>query len=150
MMRKITSQIRVGTVPVGGGAPVSVQSMTNTKTADVAATVAQIGRLEKAGCEIVRVAVPDAEAAGALAAIKAQIAIPLIADIHFKHDLALAAIAAGVDGLRINPGNIGSPERVARSTTTVAPSASRGTRRASVSVRASSGRSYGGSMKTRS
>ena len=113
MMRKITSQIRVGTVPVGGGAPVSVQSMTNTKTADVAATVAQIGRLAKAGCEIVRVAVPDAEAAGALAAIKAQIALPLIADIHFKHDLALAAIAAGVDGLRINPGNIGSPERVA-------------------------------------
>jgi (E)-4-hydroxy-3-methylbut-2-enyl-diphosphate synthase len=113
MMRKITSQINVGGVAVGGGAPVSVQSMTNTKTADVAATVAQIERLEKAGCEIVRVAVPDAEAAQALGEIKRRIRLPLIADIHFKHDLALAAIEANVDGLRINPGNIGSKERVA-------------------------------------
>lgn len=112
-MRKITQQIKVGGVVVGGGAPVSVQSMTNTNTADVAATVAQIERLEAAGCEIVRVAVPDRAAAGALREIKSGIRLPLIADIHFQHDLALMAIAAGVDGLRINPGNIGSRERVA-------------------------------------
>ena len=112
-MRKITLQIKVGGVAVGGGSPVSVQSMTNTKTSDVDATVAQIERLEKAHCEIARVAVPDMDAARALGAIKSRIRIPLIADIHFKHDLALAAVASGVDGLRINPGNIGSKERVA-------------------------------------
>jgi (E)-4-hydroxy-3-methylbut-2-enyl-diphosphate synthase len=112
-MKKKTRRISVGDVAVGGGAPVSVQSMTNTDTADVDATVAQIGRLAKAGCEIVRVAVPGDEAARALAAIKRAIEIPLIADIHFRHELALAAIEAGVDGLRINPGNIGSRERVA-------------------------------------
>ena len=113
MMRKVTSQIKVGGVAVGGGAPVSVQSMTNTRTADVEATVAQIARLERAGCDIVRVAVPDDEAAAALGEIKSRVAIPVIADIHFRHDLALRAIDAGVDGLRINPGNIGGRERVA-------------------------------------
>ncbi len=113
MMRKVTSQIKVGGVAVGGGAPVSVQSMTNTRTADVEATVAQVARLERAGCDIVRVAVPDDEAAAALGEIKSRIAIPVIADIHFRHDLALRAIDAGVDGLRINPGNIGGRERVA-------------------------------------
>lgn len=113
MMRKVTSQIKLGRVLVGGGSPVSVQSMTNTKTSDVEATVAQISRLEKVGCEIARVAVPDMEAARALSEIRRRIGIPLVADIHFKHDLALAAVEAGVDGLRINPGNIGSKERVA-------------------------------------
>lgn len=112
-MRKVTLQIKVGKVAIGGGAPVSVQSMTNTKTTDVDATVAQIERLSRAGCEIVRVAVPDDEAVRSLAEIKRRVDIPLIADIHFKADLALAAIRAGVDGLRINPGNIGSAEKVA-------------------------------------
>lgn len=111
-MRKITYQIKVGEVSVGGGAPISVQSMTNTKTTDIAATVSQIKNLEEAGCEIVRVAVPDEPAAHALAEIKKQINIPLIADIHFRHDFALIALEAGVDGLRINPGNIGSNEKV--------------------------------------
>lgn len=113
MQRRKTRPVRVGTVQVGGGAPVSVQSMTNTDTRDVAATVAQINRLAAAGCEIVRVAVPDTAAAAALPAIKAAIGIPLIADIHFDHRLALAALQAGVDGLRINPGNIGGREKVA-------------------------------------
>lgn len=112
MMRKVTIQIKIGKIPVGGGAPVSVQSMTNTKTHDVDATVSQIRTLQLAGCEIVRVAVPDEKAAHALGDIKRRIEIPLIADIHFRHDLALAAIDAGVDGLRINPGNIGSKEKV--------------------------------------
>jgi (E)-4-hydroxy-3-methylbut-2-enyl-diphosphate synthase len=111
--RRTTRRIAVGGVPVGGGAPISVQSMTNTSTADVASTVAQIARLAAAGCEIARVAVPDEAAAGALAEIKRRISIPLVADIHFRHDFALRAIEAGVDGLRINPGNIGSQERVA-------------------------------------
>ena len=102
----------IGNVPVGGGAPVSVQSMTNTPTADVKATVLQIERLQNAGCEIVRVAVPDMQAADAISAIKAKISIPLIADIHFDHRLALAAAHAGADGLRINPGNIGSTQKV--------------------------------------
>lgn len=112
-MRKITQQIKVGDVNVGGGATISVQSMTNTKTSDVDATVAQIGRLERAGCEIIRVAVPDENAANALSEIKRRIKIPLVADIHFRHDFALKAISAGVAGLRINPGNIGSAEKVA-------------------------------------
>jgi (E)-4-hydroxy-3-methylbut-2-enyl-diphosphate synthase len=99
---------------VGRGAPVTVQSMTNTPTQDVAATVAQIHRLEAAGCEIVRVAVPDEDAARAVADIKAQITIPLIADIHFDHRLAVTAARNGVDGLRINPGNIGGRDRVAK------------------------------------
>ena len=102
--RKKTRQIRVGKVRVGGDAPIAVQSMTNTRTQDVAATVSQIRRLESAGCEIIRVAVPDAEAAAAVADIKKQITIPLIADIHFDYRLALAAAAAGADALRINPG----------------------------------------------
>ncbi|MCG6907501.1 MAG: flavodoxin-dependent (E)-4-hydroxy-3-methylbut-2-enyl-diphosphate synthase [Desulfobacteraceae bacterium] len=110
--RRPTRQIRVGSLAVGGTAPVAVQSMTNTRTQDVAATVAQIRRLEAAGCEIVRVAVPDAEAATAIRAIRRAIAIPLIADIHFDYRLALAALAAGADGLRINPGNIGGGRKV--------------------------------------
>lgn len=110
--RKNTRQVRVGGVQVGGQAPVAVQSMTNTFTQDVAATVAQIRRLEAAGCEIIRVAVPDLEAASAIADIKKEITIPLTADIHFDHRLALAAARAGADGLRLNPGNIGGPERV--------------------------------------
>lgn len=110
--RKITRQIAVGNVKVGGLAPISIQSMTNTPTGDVGATVAQIKRLEKAGCEIVRVAVPDDEAAEAISLIKPQISIPLIADIHFDYRLAIAAAQSGADGLRINPGNIGGLEKV--------------------------------------
>ena len=110
--RKKTSQINVGSVPVGDFAPISVQSMTTTPTADVDATVCQIKRLENAGCEIVRVAVPDHESAEAISAIKKEILIPLIADIHFDHRLAIAATRAGADALRINPGNIGSAAKV--------------------------------------
>jgi (E)-4-hydroxy-3-methylbut-2-enyl-diphosphate synthase len=99
-------------VPVGGGAPVSVQSMTNTDTRNVAATLAQIRQLAAAGCEIVRCAVPDQQAAAALAAIRRDCPIALIADIHFDYRLALAALAAGVDGLRLNPGNIGARWKV--------------------------------------
>ena len=102
----------VGNVPVGGGAPVTIQSMCNTRTDEVAATVKQIRDLEAAGCQIVRVAVPDMAAAHAIGAIKEQISIPLVADIHFDYKLALEAAAAGVDKIRINPGNIGAPERV--------------------------------------
>jgi (E)-4-hydroxy-3-methylbut-2-enyl-diphosphate synthase len=111
--RRKSRPVRVGSVIVGGGFPVSVQSMTNTDTADVAATVAQIERLEEAGCEIVRVAVLNAKAAGRLGKIKKQIAIPLVADIHFSHALALKAIEQGVDKVRINPGNIGEDWKVA-------------------------------------
>jgi len=105
-------QLRLGSVVIGGDAPVAVQSMTNTDTRDVAATVAQIKRLERVGCELVRVAVPDMAAAGRLTEIRQAITIPLIADIHFDYRLALAAVAAGIDGLRLNPGNIGSAARV--------------------------------------
>ncbi|MCU0560480.1 MAG: flavodoxin-dependent (E)-4-hydroxy-3-methylbut-2-enyl-diphosphate synthase [Desulfobacterales bacterium] len=112
IVRRLTRQIRIGGVPVGGGAQITVQSMTNTPTADVAATVAQIRRLEQAGCDIVRVAVPDDASAAALAAIKARIGIPLIADVHFDYRLAIAAAQAGADGLRINPGNIGAARKV--------------------------------------
>ena len=108
MLRKSTRQIRVGEIYVGGDAPISVQSMTNTDTRDTAATLRQIDRLTSAGCEIVRVAVPDDGAAEALVEIKKGSGIPVIADIHFRADLAMAALDAGVDGLRINPGNIGS------------------------------------------
>ncbi len=108
----MTKQILVGGVPVGGGAPVSIQSMCSTKTDDVAATVEQIHRLEEAGCEIVRVAVPDMSAARAIGAIKSRIHIPLVADIHFDYRLALECAAQGVDKIRINPGNIGSRDRV--------------------------------------
>ncbi len=110
--RKPTRQIRLGSVVVGGGAAVSVQSMCNTDTRDAAATIRQIVALQEAGCDIVRVAVPDREAAAALAGIREAIQLPLVADIHFDYRLALAAIEAGVDGLRINPGNIGKRERV--------------------------------------
>lgn len=105
-IRRKTKTVWVGSVPVGGDAPVSVQSMTSTDTRDVRATVRQIRKLEDAGCEIVRSAVPDAEAAAALGGILRQIRIPLIADIHFDYRLALAAIESGVAGVRINPGNI--------------------------------------------
>lgn len=98
--------VQIGKVQIGGGAPVVVQSMTNTDTSDVQATVAQIHRLTQAGCEIVRVAVPSLKAVGALPEIKKRISIPLVADIHFDHRLALGAIEAGVDKLRLNPGNI--------------------------------------------
>ena len=111
-MSRMTRQIRVGTVPVGGGAPVSVQSMTNTDTRDVAATLAQIRQLAAAGCEIVRCAVPDQAAAATLAALRKDSPLPLIADIHFDYRLALAALAAGADGLRLNPGNIGARWKV--------------------------------------
>ncbi len=110
--RRKTRQILVGGVPVGGDAPIAVQSMTNTPTADVAATVDQIRRLEAAGCEIVRVAVPGEEDAAAIAKIKKEISIPLIADIHFDYRLALASARSGADGLRLNPGNIGSQKRI--------------------------------------
>ncbi len=110
--RRHTRQIRVGHIPIGGGAPIAVQSMTNTNTADVRATVAQIQRLEEAGCEIVRVAVPDTEAAGAIAGIKKAVHIPLVADIHFDYRLAIASAQAGADSLRINPGNIGSRRKI--------------------------------------
>ena len=108
----MTRRIQVGAVPVGGGAPVSIQSMCNTATEDVEATVQQIRRLEQAGCDIVRVAVPAEEAARAIPAIKRGIRIPLVADIHFDYKLALLCIDGGVDKIRINPGNIGSKERV--------------------------------------
>lgn len=111
-MRRKSKTLFVGKVPVGGDHPIVVQSMTNTDTRNVEATVAQIKRLETAGCEIVRVAVVDETAANAIAAIRPQIQIPLIADIHFSYQLALKAIAAGVDGLRINPGNIGEHWKV--------------------------------------
>jgi len=109
----VTRQVLVRDVPIGGGVPIVVQSMTNTDTADVEATVAQIGRLERAGCEIVRVAVPGMDAARAIPEILERISIPLVADIHFDHRLALASIEAGVDKLRLNPGNITDPGKIA-------------------------------------
>ena len=108
----MTRQILVGGVPVGGGAPVTIQSMTNTHTDDVAATAEQIRRLAAAGCEIVRVAVPDLAAAKAVGAIRERIAIPLVVDIHFDYRLALECVAAGCDAVRINPGNIGGEDKV--------------------------------------
>jgi len=112
LKRRESKPVHIGSVQVGGGAPISVQSMTKTDTRDVGATVAQIRELEEVGCEIVRVAVPDMHAARALSEIKRQIEIPLIADIHFHYRLALEAIDRGVDGLRLNPGNIRDEERV--------------------------------------
>lgn len=109
---QMTKKLFVGNVAVGGGAPVSIQSMCNTKTDDVAATVAQIHLLEAAGCEIIRVAIPDQAAAEAVDKIKEQIHIPLIADIHFNFRYALTCAERGIDGIRINPGNIGGEERV--------------------------------------
>lgn len=108
----MTKQIQVGGVAVGGGAPATIQSMTNTRTNDVAATVRQIHQLEAAGCQIVRVAVPDLAAAKAVGAIREQIHIPLVVDIHFDYKLALECVAAGCDKVRINPGNIGGEDRV--------------------------------------
>ena len=108
----MTKRLMVGSVPVGGGAPVSIQSMCNTKTDDVAATVAQIHALEAAGCDIVRVAIPNTAAAEAVDRIKEQISIPLIADIHFNHRYALICAERGIDAIRINPGNIGGDENV--------------------------------------
>lgn len=112
MDRTQTRRVQIGQVPVGGGTPIAVQSMTTTDTRDVQATVGQIHALEAAGCEIVRVAVPDQAAAAALPRIKARIRIPLVADIHFDYRLALASLEGGVDKLRLNPGNIGSADRV--------------------------------------
>ena len=108
----MTKQILVGGVAVGGGAPVTIQSMCNTRTDDVAATVEQILRLEAAGCQIIRVAVPDMAAARAVGAIRERIHIPLVVDIHFDYKLALECVAAGCDAVRINPGNIGGEDRV--------------------------------------
>ncbi|RKY84383.1 4-hydroxy-3-methylbut-2-en-1-yl diphosphate synthase, partial [candidate division KSB1 bacterium] len=110
--RRKSRQVIVGKVPIGGDAPITVQSMTNTKTEDIAATVHQILQLEEAGCELVRVTVPNETAAQAIKEIKRQIHIPLIADIHFNYRMALLALENGADKIRINPGNIGSPQRI--------------------------------------
>lgn len=112
MEKRLSRQIKIGDVPIGGGAPVSVQSMTTTDTRDVQATLAQIGILAENGCEIIRLAVPDMEAATALREITAASPIPVIADIHFDYRLALQSVAAGVHGIRINPGNIGDEDRI--------------------------------------
>lgn len=112
MHRDHTKKIRIGNQVIGGGSPVLIQSMTNTRTEDVQATVAQILELERAGCEIIRCTVPTIEAARALAQIKKQIHIPLVADIHFDYQMAVAAMENGADKIRINPGNIGSPDKV--------------------------------------
>ena len=114
MTRRISRQLRIGKLTVGGDAPIVVQSMTKTDTHDIPATINQIKELEDCGCEIVRVAVPDKEAAGSLATIKKSVSLPIIADIHFDYRLALGALKAGVDGLRLNPGNIGDKEQIAR------------------------------------
>ncbi len=113
MRRRRSRRLRIGNVAVGGGAPIAVQSMTRTDTRDVQATVDQIKELEDCGCEIVRVAVPDTEAAESLATIKKRASLPVVADIHFDYRLALAALKAGVDGLRLNPGNLGDKEQIA-------------------------------------
>jgi len=112
MKRRVSRQIKIGGVAIGGGAPIVVQSMTNTDTRDVRSTIKQIKELEEVDCELVRVAVPDAEAARAITDIKEGIHIPLIADVHFDYRLALMALEAGADGLRLNPGNIGEAEKV--------------------------------------
>jgi (E)-4-hydroxy-3-methylbut-2-enyl-diphosphate synthase len=110
--RRKTRPIRVGNVPIGGGAPIAVQSMTTTQTADVEATLAQVRALAEAGADVVRLAVPDKDAAAALPAIVRGTPVPLVADIHFDYRLALAALGAGMHAIRLNPGNIGSRERV--------------------------------------
>ena len=112
MYREATKKIRIGDVTIGGGSPIAIQSMTNTKTEDVGATAAQIEALESAGCEIIRLAVPTMEAARAIAKIKEKIHIPLVADIHFDYKMAIAAMENGADKIRINPGNIGGEEKV--------------------------------------
>lgn len=111
-VRQHTKVVQIGQVQIGGGAPVAIQSMTNTRTEDVTATVAQILRLEQAGCEIIRSTVPTLEAAQAIREIKKQIHIPLVADIHFDYKMAIAAMENGADKIRINPGNIGSADKV--------------------------------------
>ncbi len=131
--RSHTRRIHLGRVPIGGGAPVAVQSMTNTDTRDPAATLAQINRLAEAGCEVVRCAVPDAEAAGAFKPITAASPLPVVADIHFDASLAVAALENGAAGVRINPGNIGSDRALDR---VVAAAAERG---APIRVGANSG-----------
>lgn len=113
MHRQKTKVITIGNQVIGGGNPILIQSMTNTKTEDIAATVAQIRRLSAAGCEIIRCTVPNPEAAAALTAIKAQIDLPLVADIHFDYRLAIAAMESGADKIRINPGNIGGKDKLA-------------------------------------
>ena len=110
--REQTKKIKIGTVWVGGGSPIAIQSMTNTKTDDVKATVEQIHALEEAGCEIIRCTANTPEAAKAFREIKKEISIPLVADIHFDHKLAILAMENGADKIRINPGNIGSRERI--------------------------------------
>ena len=112
MFRDNTKKVNIGGRVIGGGSPVAIQSMTNTKTEDVAATVAQIKALSAAGCDIIRCAVPSKEAAAALSEIKKQIDIPLVADIHFDYKLAIAAMENGADKILINPGNIGSVDRI--------------------------------------
>ncbi|MFH1215258.1 MAG: flavodoxin-dependent (E)-4-hydroxy-3-methylbut-2-enyl-diphosphate synthase [Pseudomonadota bacterium] len=112
--RKPTKQIKIGNVAIGGNAPIAVQSMTNTDTRDVESTVEQVRRLASAGCEIIRVAVPDMRAAEAIRSIRDLITIPLIADIHFDHRLAVASMENGAQGIRINPGNIGGPEKLGK------------------------------------
>ncbi len=112
MKRKLTKQVSVGRVLIGGGAPVSVQSMLSAPAEDLAGNVAQAKRLEKAGCEIIRVAIPNFEAVRLIEAIKKEVSVPLVADIHFDYKLALESVAAGIDKIRINPGNIGSDDRV--------------------------------------
>jgi len=111
-VRRETRQISIGNVKIGGGSPITVQSMTKTDTRDVRSTVEEITRLEAVGCDIVRLAVPDMEAATALGRIKSHVDIPIVSDIHFDYRLALEAIEQGVDGMRINPGNIGSKRRI--------------------------------------
>lgn len=111
--RDQTKVVQIGNKVIGGGNPIMIQSMTNTKTEDVAATVNQIHRLEKAGCDIIRCTVPNMDAARAISEIKKEISIPLVADIHFDYKMAIAAIENGADKIRINPGNIGSKEKVA-------------------------------------
>ncbi len=112
ILRRKTRQISIGPLKIGGDAPISIQSMTKTDTRDIRKTILQIRRLEQAGCEIVRVAVVDKEAACAIAEIKKRIQIPIIADIHFHYRLALKAMESGADGIRLNPGNIGGRDRL--------------------------------------
>ena len=113
MKREQTREVLIGDRKIGGGNPILIQSMTNTRTEDVQATVEQIHKLEKAGCEIIRCTVPTLEAARAIGEIKKQISIPLVADIHFDYKMAIAAMENGADKIRINPGNIGGEEKVA-------------------------------------
>lgn len=112
LKRRKTRQLKIGQVAIGGEAPIAVQSMTKTDTRDIKATLSQVKRLERAGCEIVRLAVPDSDAVEALGEIKKKASLPLVADIHFDYRLAIASLEKGVDALRINPGNIGSREKV--------------------------------------